>query len=71
METQSRPPKLSSREIDVLRLIAVGESQGTIAEKLCISPDTSRMRVKNLRKKLDAATSAQAVYLAVKMRLID
>ncbi len=72
MLTTSRPTRqLSERELDVLRLIASGESQGAIAHKLFISPDTSRMRVKKLREKLHAATAAEAVYKAMKLRLID
>jgi DNA-binding NarL/FixJ family response regulator len=62
---------LTSRELDVLRLIAQGENQFSIAEILYISPDTSRARVKKLREKLQAATAAEAVYLAMKQNILE
>ncbi len=71
MFSSIRTPKLSSRELDVLRLIANGESQGSLAQKLFISQDASRMRVKKLREKLDASTAAEAVYKAMKLHLIE
>jgi DNA-binding NarL/FixJ family response regulator len=63
--------QLSSRELDVLRLLAQGETQPKIAQKLYISPDTSKLRVKTLREKLNASTVAEAVYLAMKLQIID
>jgi DNA-binding CsgD family transcriptional regulator len=67
----SKHTTLTSRELDVLRLIAKGENQFSIAEILYISPDTSRARVKKLREKLDAATVAEAVYLAMKYNILE
>jgi DNA-binding CsgD family transcriptional regulator len=59
------------RELEVLRHIAVGETLESTAKKLYISPDTSKMRMKTLREKLNAATSAEAVYKALKWNLIE
>jgi DNA-binding NarL/FixJ family response regulator len=61
---------LTSREIEVLQLVAKGETTFDIAKKLFISPETSKMRMKTLREKLEAATAAQAVYKAMKMELL-
>jgi DNA-binding NarL/FixJ family response regulator len=61
---------LTAREIEVLQLIAKGETTLVIAKKLFISPETSKMRMKTLREKLEAATAAEAVYKAMKMELL-
>ncbi len=71
MYSSKKKADLTSRELEVLRLLADGHSQPTIAKKLFISPDTSKLRVKNLREKLDAATAAQAVYRAMKEKILD
>ena len=56
------PNILSPRETDVLRLLAAGLSREQIAEKLCISPETVKSRVKTMMLKLDVSNSAGAVH---------
>ena len=58
-------------ELAVLRLIANGFDHHEIAHKLCISPDTSKARLKTLRAKLGASTCAMAVYKAFNRHLLD
>jgi DNA-binding NarL/FixJ family response regulator len=70
MATISKKQILTCREIEVLELIAKGETSTEIAKKLYISPDTSKLRMKTLREKLHAATAAQAVYQAMKMEIL-
>lgn len=63
--------KPTNREIDVLRLLANGLDHQQIAQKLSISTETSKSRLKTVRAKLDAATAAAAIYKAVKSQLLE
>lgn len=51
-ETLAGLPKLSRREQDILALIAAGEDNPTISEKLTLSPKTVRNYVSQVLKKL-------------------
>ncbi len=57
---------LSPREIDVIDLIAAGETNAGIATRLLISESTVKSHVKHILRKLDASHRAEAVsrYLA-------
>ena len=55
---------LTSREQEVLRLIARGESAKGIAEKLHISPSTARNHTQNILEKLSVHTKLEALALA-------
>jgi LuxR family transcriptional regulator, quorum-sensing system regulator CinR len=63
-------PHLTSREVECLRLTALGKDAGDIALILGISPHTARDYLKSARFKLDCVTSAQAVTKAVKLGLL-
>jgi DNA-binding CsgD family transcriptional regulator/tetratricopeptide (TPR) repeat protein len=62
----NNPPGLSSREIEVLGLIAEGMSDRAIAERLFISPRTVGSHVSNILTKLNVATRAEAAVVAVR-----
>jgi DNA-binding NarL/FixJ family response regulator len=62
---------LTSREIDVLRLIAGGNANKLIADQLSISEDTVKGHVKNILSKLDANDRTQAVTIAAKRGIIE
>jgi ATP/maltotriose-dependent transcriptional regulator MalT len=55
---------LSSREVEVLRLIASGASNADIAEHLVISPNTVKTHIRKVLAKVGAANRAQAVVAA-------
>lgn len=55
---------LSSREVEVLRLIAAGATNADIAEQLFISPNTVKTHVRRVLAKVGAANRAQAVVEA-------
>jgi DNA-binding NarL/FixJ family response regulator len=62
--------QLSSREIDVLRLIATGNANKEIAGRLSISEETVKSHVANLLAKLGANDRTHAVTLALKRGII-
>jgi DNA-binding NarL/FixJ family response regulator len=68
-ETQAGP-LLSNRELDVLKLVAVGKGNREIAAELLISENTVKFRLKNIMMKLSASNRTEAVMLAVKLRLL-
>lgn len=59
-------PELTSREREVLALIADGESNSTIARRLTLSPKTVRNHVSSIFTKLHVADRAQAIVRARK-----
>ncbi len=61
---------LSTRELDVLRLVAEGLSDGRIAESLFLSPHTVHRHVANVRTKLGVASRAAAVADATRRGLL-
>ena len=62
---------LSKREIDVLRLLAIGFSNQEIAQALVITESTVKMHLKHLYGKLDVRNRLQAVVQAQALQLIE
>ena len=62
---------LSTREREILGLLAGGVSGAQIAESLVLSPETVRTHIRNAMAKLGATSRAQAVALAVKRQEIE
>jgi DNA-binding NarL/FixJ family response regulator len=62
---------LTSREIDVLRLVARGHSNKIVADRLSISEETVKGHIKNILSKLDAHDRTHAVTIALKRGVID
>ncbi|MFG2145945.1 AAA family ATPase [Streptomyces sp. NPDC048696] len=60
---------LTSREQDVLRLVAVGHSNRQIAEALYISPKTASVHVSNILAKLGVSGRGEAAALAHRLNL--
>ncbi len=61
---------LSSREAEVLHLIAAGFSDKEIAERLVISEGTVKTHIKRIFSKLDAKSRTQAVAYAREMNML-
>ncbi|MCC2277495.1 response regulator transcription factor [Streptomyces sp. ET3-23] len=55
---------LTPRERDVLRLVALGHSNGRIAEELFISPKTVSVHVSNILAKLGVSGRGEAAATA-------
>jgi DNA-binding NarL/FixJ family response regulator len=62
---------LSARELSVLRLVALGNSNRSIGQALNISEETVKTRIKNILAKLGALDRTHAVTLAVKRGFLD
>ena len=62
---------LTSREIDVLRLIAGGNANKLIADRLSITEETVKGHVKNILSKLGASDRTHAVTIALQRGIID
>ena len=62
---------LTPAEIDVLHLIAAGNTNKLIGDRLHISEDTVKARVKNILSKLDANDRTHAVTIALKRGIIE
>jgi ATP/maltotriose-dependent transcriptional regulator MalT len=62
---------LSQREIEILQLIAAGQSNHVIADKLYISENTVKWHVKNIFGKLSVNKRAAAVVVAQQLRLLN
>jgi LuxR family transcriptional regulator, maltose regulon positive regulatory protein len=68
---QSIGPKLTTREYEILRLIAQGYENKEIAKMLGIVTGTVDFHVHSILRKLGVANRAQAVAVATHLGLID
>jgi HD-GYP domain-containing protein (c-di-GMP phosphodiesterase class II) len=64
------PAGLTTREVEVLRLLARGLSNKQIAQHLVISPKTAGSHVEHIYRKIDASNRAQASLFAMKHGLM-
>jgi NarL family two-component system response regulator YdfI len=64
------PATLTPREIEVLRLLADGDSNKIIAHKLGISDHTVKFHVTSILSKLNAGTRTEAVTVGVRLGMI-
>jgi len=62
---------LTSREIDVLRLIAAGNANKEVAAQLSITEETVKGHVKNILAKLGANDRTHAVTIGLKRGIIE
>ncbi|MFI5627478.1 LuxR C-terminal-related transcriptional regulator [Nocardioides sp. NPDC051685] len=63
-------PRLSSRELDVLTEVALGATNGQIAERLCLSTETVKTYLRNAAAKLETRTRHEAVVVARRLGLL-
>ena len=62
---------LTTREIDVLRLVAQGNANKMVADCLAISEDTVKAHLRSILSKLGANDRTHAVTIALKRGIID
>lgn len=65
------PARLSMREIDCIRLVAIGCSDQEIANALRISQSTAHQHVEGGRRKLNAKTRAHMAALGVSLGIVE
>jgi DNA-binding CsgD family transcriptional regulator len=63
--------KLTPRELEILNLVAEGNSGPEIAELLVVSPATVRTHFEHIRGKLGVPSRAAAVATAMRRGLIE
>ena len=64
-------PRLTAREMEVLRLVARGMNNRDIARDLFISENTVKNHVRNILEKLQLHSRMEAVMYAVRAKLLD
>jgi DNA-binding NarL/FixJ family response regulator len=64
-------PRLTVREMDVLRLVARGLNNRDIARELVISENTVKNHVRNILEKLQLHSRMEAVVYAVREKLLE
>ena len=71
-EKQQFPsPGLTTRELEVLKLVARGRSNREIGEELYISENTVKNHVRNILEKLHLHSRMEAVIYAVRERMLN
>jgi DNA-binding NarL/FixJ family response regulator len=68
---QINAPRLTDRELEVLRLVARGHNNREIAKELFISENTVKNHVRNILEKLQLHSRMEAVMYAVREKLLD
>jgi DNA-binding NarL/FixJ family response regulator len=76
MATPSQPPPtypdgLTPREVEVLRLLALGRSNRDIANTLCVSLSTVATHVRNILSKTETANRTEAAAYALRQGLVE
>ena len=64
-------PRLTDRELEVLKLVAQGLNNREIAKRLFISENTVKNHVRNILEKLQLHSRMEAVFYAVREKLLD
>jgi DNA-binding CsgD family transcriptional regulator/tetratricopeptide (TPR) repeat protein len=64
-------PSLTHREVDVLRLVAEGQSNSQIAAGLFISPKTVSVHITNILAKLEVTNRREAAVIAYRAGLLE
>ena len=64
-------PRLTEREMDVLKLVATGLNNRDIARDLFISENTVKNHVRNILEKLQLHSRMEAVVYAVREKLLE
>jgi two-component system, NarL family, response regulator YdfI len=66
----AQPEPLTPREIEILGLLASGDSNKTIAARLCISVHTVKFHISSVLAKLGVSTRTEAVALGLKLGIV-
>lgn len=69
-QTQNNVMRLTRREIEIITSVAEGNKQSAIAKLLDISCDTVNFHMDNVRLKLDAKNTVNAVAICIREKII-
>ena len=64
-------PRLTDRELEVLRFVAQGLNNREIAKQLFISENTVKNHIRNILEKLQLHSRMEAVLYAVREKIVD
>jgi DNA-binding NarL/FixJ family response regulator len=64
------PNELTAREVEVLRLVALGLSDRAVAERLVVSPRTVQGHVRSIFNKIQVNSRAAATRYAIEHQLV-
>jgi DNA-binding NarL/FixJ family response regulator len=64
-------PRLTDRELEVLKLVATGMNNRDIAKELFISENTVKNHIRNILEKLQLHSRMEAVVYAVREKLLE
>jgi two-component system response regulator NreC len=70
-EPQRQPDALTARELEVLRLIALGHTNAEIAERLYLSTRTVETHRAHIQQKIRRTSRAELVHYALEQRLVE
>ncbi|MQA84977.1 MAG: response regulator [Streptosporangiales bacterium] len=70
-QQQVPAPRLTDREMEVLRLVAKGLNNRDIAKELFISENTVKNHIRNILEKLQLHSRMEAVVYAVREKLLE
>ena len=70
-ERDYQPPRITEREMEVLRLVAQGLSNREIAKQLFISENTVKNHIRNILEKLHLHSRMEAVIYAVREKMLE
>src|SRR5262249_52462599 len=62
---------LTTREVEILRLVASGKRNSDVAAALSISEDTVKVHVRHIMEKLGANARTEAVVIAARRGIIQ
>ena len=57
---------LTKREVEILKMVAIGAKNEVIADDLCISPNTVKTHIYNIFKKINVPNRLQAALWVAK-----
>jgi DNA-binding NarL/FixJ family response regulator len=64
------PNELTAREVEVLRLVAMGLTNSQIAEQLVLSPNTVNAHTQSIYRKIDVNSRSAATRFAMEHQLV-
>jgi DNA-binding NarL/FixJ family response regulator len=64
-------PRLTDRELEVLKLVATGMNNRDIAKELFISENTVKNHVRNILEKLQLHSRMEAVVYAMREKILE